>query len=130
METYEVEVIRPGVTKGVSEVVREYPESELRDSVKSLKETRVTDTSRTTDVDGVIGKVTDAWYEDGIKCTVEIFSDEMVEQIDKELLTLAPSMTLDSDENENPTVARDIKFRHLFLAPQVSGLVGSMERVE
>jgi len=129
METFKVEVIRPGVTTGVSAVEREYIEDELRDAVDSLQGARVTDDSRVTDVDGVIGEVTDAWYDEGIECTVEIFDEEMAGRIDEGLVQIAPSMVLDSDESGEPIVAQDIEFRYLFLCPQASELVGSTERV-
>jgi len=113
METFKVEVIRPGVTTGVSAVEREYIEDELRDAVDSLQGARVTD----------------AWYDEGIECTVEIFDEEMAGRIDEGLVQIAPSMVLDSDESGEPIVAQDIEFRYLFLCPQASELVGSTERV-
>lgn len=130
METFKVEVIRPGVTTGVSAVEREYTEDELRDAVGSLEGIRVSDDSHQADVVGVIGEVTDAWYDEGVECTVQIFNEEMAARIDEGLVQIAPSMVFDSDDSEEPIIAEDIEFRYLFLSPEASELVGSTERVE
>jgi len=130
MTEYNVEVIRPGVTTGVSAIEREYTEDELKDALESLEGTRVTDENRMTTVDSVIGEVTDVRYDDGVECTVDIFDDEMAGRIDEGLVSLAPAMVMDSNDGEEPVKAEEIEFRNLFLAPQVSELVGSTERAE
>jgi len=130
MVTYNVEVIRPGVTTGAAQIEREYTEDELKDALESLEGTRVTDEARMTTVDSVIGEVTDVRYQNGVQCTVDIFDDEMAERIDEGLASLAPSMSLSSNNNEDPVRAEDIEFRHLFLAPETSELVGLTEREE
>jgi hypothetical protein len=131
MVKYDVEVIRPGVTEGVSGVERKYTEAELRDAVDSLDGAQVTNQSRSTNVDAIVGRVVDVWYRGGVQCTVDIFDNEMAQTLDENTFSLAPSLEFEPNEDdEDVPIVEDIKFRYLFAAPVVSELVGLTERVE
>jgi len=114
MTKYKVDVLRPGVTTGVSGIDRKYEEDVLQESVDSLKGVPVTRGSSQTNADETIGEVVSVGYGDGaVSCTIEISDDEMAARID-----------------EDPEPVESMEFRNLFLAPQVSELVGSTEREE
>jgi len=131
MVKYNVDVLRPGVTTGVSGLARKYEEEVLRESVDSLEGVPVTRGSSQTDADETIGEVVSVGYGDGgVSCTVEISDDEMAARIDDGLVSIAPTMIIDSDSDEDPEPVNSMEFRNLFLAPQVSELVGTTEREE
>lgn len=124
---FTVEVLRPGVTEGVSQIEREYSEEALREALESLENVPVTTGTERLEPRDTVGRVVDYEYDNGIVATVEIEDEDVIEQIETGLGSLAPSLILDSD---NPHEATDIEFRSLFLAPEVSKLVGSTERAE
>lgn len=131
MVKYNVNVLRPGVTTGVSGLARKYEESVLQESLDSLEGVPVNCGSSQTSSDDVIGEVLDAEYDgDHVTCTVEISDDEMAARIDEGLMTIAPAMVLESDNNEDPEPVTSMEFRNLFLSPEASDLVGKTEREE
>lgn len=124
---FTVEVLRPGTTEGVSQIEREYSEEALREAMESLDGVMVTTGSDRMSPSSVVGRVIDHEYDDGVVATVEIEDEDTIEKIESGMASLAPAMTLDG---ENTDEATDIEFRSLFLAPEVSKLVGSTERAE
>lgn len=130
MAKYKVEVLRPGVTAGVSATDREYTEDALREAMDSLDGVHVTTGSDRMSPSSVVGRVVDHEYDDGVVATVEIEDEATIEKIESGLAELAPALVMDSSDDEEPIKATDIEFRSLFLAPEASKLVGSTERAE
>lgn len=130
MAKYNVELLRPGKTTELGGIVREYTEEELSKSVTSLKGKEVVKGSTDTIGKNVVGQVLDARYQNGVQCTVNIYDDSIVQRIDESLLSIAPSMTMNSSGSGDPIAVTDITFRNLYLAPETSDLVGLTERIE
>lgn len=134
MVKYNVDVLRPGVTTGVSGLDREYNEDILRESVDTLDGVEVMSGSSQMSTTKQIGEVVEAEYQNGgVQCTVEIMDGEMASRLDEGFVSIAPAMildSLDSDKDEEPERVTEMEFRNLFLTPRTSELVGETERKE
>lgn len=123
MAKYKVDLIEPGrlstrFGKGI-----EITEEELRESVETLEGVPVKDDKYPKNT---IGEVTDARYNDGVECTVEIHDEDTIDMLDELMGQIAPVIVYDHSDANKP----DKYIMETFAVANADPLVGDVERVE
>lgn len=122
MAKYKVDLIEPGAEAANVGSGIEITEEELRESVEILEGVPVKDDKYPKNT---IGEVTDARYNGGVECTVEIHDEDTIDKLDEGMGQIAPVIAYHHSRNKP-----DKYIMETFAVANADPLVGNVERIE